>query len=303
MPSPSDSPGPASPPPTQELAAAISARGTGRRKPALSPSRAGDFRQCPLMFRLRLIDKVPEPPSPAATLGTLVHSVLENLYDLPAAERTLEAASAMIQPEWQAMLARNAELAALHADDAALRAWFATGAERLGTYFRLENPQRLEPAAREEFVEFQLEDGPLLRGFIDRVDVAPDGSIRLIDYKTGKKPLPQYSTKEQFQMRFYALLVERLRGRRPALLQLLFLRDGGTIELRPDAGDLEKVEFEIRELWNDISAAARAGQFRAKKSKLCGWCNFQELCPEFGGTPPPLDPAAVERSLGVSVVG
>jgi putative RecB family exonuclease len=253
------------------------------------------------MFRLRLIDKIPEPPSPAATLGTLVHSVLEDLYDLPAAERTLDTAAAMVAPQWTAMLAKQPDLAGLHDDDAALQTWLNDGIGRLDTYFRMENPQRLEPQAREEFVEFQLEDGPLLRGIIDRVDVAPDGSIRLIDYKTGKKPLPQYSTKVQFQMRFYALLVERLRGRRPALLQLLFLRDGGTIELRPEAGDLEKVEFEIRELWSDITAAATAGQFRPRKSKLCGWCHFQALCPEFGGVTPPLDPVAVERSLGISI--
>lgn len=281
--------------------ASVATRGSGARKPALSPSRAGDFRQCPLMFRLRLIDRIPEPPSSAATLGTLIHSVLEDLYDLPARERTLEAAAAMLRPRWDAMLAKNGELADLHADDAALGSWLSTGEERLGTYFQLENPQRLEPAAREEFVEYQLEDGPLLRGIIDRVDIAPDGAIRLVDYKSGKKPLPQYSTKEQFQMRFYALLVERLRGRRPALLQLLFLRDGGTIELRPEAGDLEKVEFEIRELWNDIAAAARSGQFRPRKSKLCGWCNFQGQCPEFGGVTPPLDPDAVRRSLGITV--
>lgn len=285
------------PTPGPTLRAATAAR----RRPALSPSRAGDFRQCPLMFRLRLIDKVPEPPSPAATLGTLVHTVLEDLYDVPAARRTLDTAAAMLEPTWETMLAAKPGLADLHTDDAALHTWLATGRERLATYFQLENPQRLEPASREEFVEFQLEDGPLLRGIIDRVDVAPDGAIRLVDYKTGKKPLPQYSTKEQFQMRFYALLVDRLKGRRPALLQLLFLRDGGTIELRPDAGDLEKVEFEIRELWNDITAAATSGQFRPRTSKLCGWCNFQAQCPEFGGVTPPLDPAAVERSLGITV--
>ncbi|WP_430866871.1 RecB family exonuclease [Demequina aurantiaca] len=290
--------------PTDETTTPASApvsRGSGPRKPALSPSRAGDFRQCPLMFRLRLIDKIPEPPSPAATLGTLVHSVLEDLYDLPAAQRTLDSAAAMVEPQWHAMVAKQPDLADLHADDAAVQAWLADGVGRLGTYFQMENPQRLEPQAREEFVEFQLEDGPLLRGIIDRVDVAPDGSIRLIDYKTGKKPLPQYSAKVQFQMRFYALLVERLRGTRPALLQLLFLRDGGTIELRPDAGDLEKVEFEIRELWNDIRAAAESGNFRPRKSKLCGWCNFQDQCPEFGGVTPPLDTVAMERSLGISV--
>ena len=58
---------------------------------ALSPSRAGDFMTCPLLYRFRVIDRLPEPPSPAAVRGTMVHSVLERLFDLPAAERTVAA--------------------------------------------------------------------------------------------------------------------------------------------------------------------------------------------------------------------
>ncbi|WP_201774324.1 RecB family exonuclease [Demequina flava] len=272
------------------------------RSPALSPSRAGDFRQCPYMYRLRVVDKIPEPPSAAATLGTLVHSVLEHLYDRPAAERTEDTATAMLEPEWRVMLDKKPELADLHDSPAAEATWLEDGRTRLRTYFTMENPQRLEPAGREEFVQFALPDGPLLRGFIDRVDVAPDGSIRIVDYKTGKTPLPQYGHKEKFQMKFYALLVERLRGRRPALLQLLFLKDGGTLVLRPTDQDLDLVEHEIRELWDEIIAAASTGRFRTKKSKLCGWCNFQDICPEFGGTAPDIDPDAVERALGVRPV-
>lgn len=287
------SPSLSEPPPTLGFMSAA------RRAPALSPSRAGDFRQCPHLYRLRVVDKIPEPPSAAATLGTLVHAVLEDLYDQPARERTEQAALAMLEPRWRLMLKRTPALGDLHASPADESAWLDDGRQRLRTYFTMENPQRLEPDAREEFVELQLPDGPLLRGFIDRVDVAPDGSIRIIDYKTGKTPLPQYGAKEKFQMKFYALLVERLRGRRPALLQLLFLKDGGTLVLRPTSGDLDLVEHEIRELWDEILGAAKAGVFRPQKSKLCGWCSFQSLCPAFGGTPPELDPDAVEVALGV----
>lgn len=273
------------------------------RKPALSPSRAGDFQQCPLLFRYRTVDRLPEPPSPAATLGTLVHAVLERLYDLPAAQRTVDAAHARLEPQWRAMIDQDPRLADLHADPAAESTWLAEGRQRLATYFELENPQRLEPAAREEMVEVQLEDGPLLRGIIDRIDIAPDGSIRIVDYKTGKTPDPRWGErKERFQMRFYALVVERIRERRPALLQLLFLRDGGRLEIRPTGDDITKVEHEIRELWAEITAAASAGRFRPRTSKLCGWCSFQEQCPEFGGIEPPLDPDAVERALGVRPV-
>ena len=51
---------------------------------ALSPSRAGDFMSCPLLYRFRTIDRLPEPFSPDAVRGTVVHKVLEDLFDLPA---------------------------------------------------------------------------------------------------------------------------------------------------------------------------------------------------------------------------
>ncbi len=46
----------------------------------LSPSRAADFMSCPLKYRFRVIDRLPERPSPAAARGTVVHAVLERLY-------------------------------------------------------------------------------------------------------------------------------------------------------------------------------------------------------------------------------
>ncbi len=61
--------------------------------PALSPSRASDFKQCPLLYRFRAVDKLAAPPSAAAARGTLVHAVLERLFDLPADERTPAAAA------------------------------------------------------------------------------------------------------------------------------------------------------------------------------------------------------------------
>jgi putative RecB family exonuclease len=278
---------------------------TGRAAPApaLSPSRAADFEQCALLYRLRAIDRVPEPPAVATTLGTLVHSVLERLFDAEPAARTLDAAVGGLRPEWERMLAAQPALAALHADAAAEEAFLADGAQRLSVYFRLENPARLEPAGREERLELQLDDGPLLRGVIDRIDVAPDGAIRIVDYKTGASPKPGYGQQAEFQMRFYALLVERLRGRRPALLRLLYLKDGGSKELFPLDEDLAQIEHHVRSLWNDIQRAAVEGRFRPSRSRLCSWCPFQSLCPEFGGDPGPLDPDRVEVAIGVRPAG
>src|SRR3954447_2308713 len=76
------------------------ADGTPRR-PSLSPSRAADFKSCPLLYRFRTIDRLPEKKSRAAVRGTLVHAVLEKLYDLPPSRRTVDTARELIAPAWE----------------------------------------------------------------------------------------------------------------------------------------------------------------------------------------------------------
>src|SRR4029078_6995390 len=87
------------------------------RPPSLSPSRASDFMTCPLLYRFRVIDRLPARPSPAATRGTMLHAVLERLFDLPAVERVPARAHEMIAPEWERLLEAEPELAALFDDD------------------------------------------------------------------------------------------------------------------------------------------------------------------------------------------
>ncbi|WP_084718280.1 RecB family exonuclease [Streptacidiphilus carbonis] len=258
---------------------------------ALSPSRAGDFMTCPLLYRLRVIDKVPEPPSAAATRGTLVHAVLERLFDAPAVQRTPEAARALLRPEWERLLAQRPELGELFPDDAdgsGLAGWLADAEKLVEGWFRLEDPTRLEPAERELYVETELESGLRLRGYIDRVDVAPTGEVRVVDYKTGRAPSRDFEGKAMFQMKFYALVLWRLRGVVPRRLQLVYLGGGGqVVTYDPDPADLRAVERKLHALWEAIQRALESGEWPANRNRLCDWCSFQSLCPAFGGTPPP----------------
>lgn len=154
------------------------------RRPSLSPSRAGDFMQCPLLYRFRVVDRLPEPPSPAAVRGTVVHAVLERLFDLPASERTLDAARRLLGPEWDRLRVAEPELDALFGDDSAgLSTWLAEAGSLVDRYFELEDPTRLEPAERELYVEADLDDGLRLRGYVDRLDVSAAGDLRVVDYK------------------------------------------------------------------------------------------------------------------------
>lgn len=269
---------------------------------ALSPTRAGDFMSCPLLYRFRTIDKLPEPFSPDAVRGTVVHKVLEDLFDLPAGERTPDRAGAMLEPVWDRLIADDPELVAMFPGEggaASMVDWLASCRAVLDRYFTLEDPRRLEPAERELYVETLLESRLLLRGFVDRIDVAADGAIRVVDYKTGRSPGEMFEAKALFQMKFYALVIWRTRGVVPAMLQLVYLGNGEMLRYVPDEQDLLATERKIVALWHAIRRAEYAGDWRPSPGRLCDWCAHRAICPAWGGTPPPLPVREPSTDLSV----
>lgn len=260
----------------------VTVRGT------LSPSRASDFTTCALLYRFRAVDRLPEPPSVDATRGTLVHRVLEQLFDLPADRRTPQEAADLLRPAWDELVAAEPELADLHVDEGAREQWWRSCARVLERYFTLEDPRRLEPAEREVFVEHLTDQGLVLRGIVDRVDVAPDGAVRVVDYKTGRAPGEGFEAGALFQMRFYALVWWRTRGVVPRLLQLVYLGDGTVISHVPDEEELLATERRVHAIWAAIRHGEETGDFQPRTGPLCRWCAHQALCPAYGGTPPPL---------------
>ncbi|HEX3547944.1 MAG TPA: RecB family exonuclease [Mycobacterium sp.] len=259
------------------------------RRPALSPSRAADFKQCPLLYRLRAIDRLPEPASTAQVRGSVVHAALEQLYALPAAERGCETALTLVDPAWERVIAAQPELT--EEIEPSLRIELLEEAKALlSGYYRLEDPTRFDPESCEQRVEVELDDGTLLRGFVDRIDVAPTGELRVVDYKTGKAPPEARALAEfkaMFQMKFYAVALLRSRGVLPARLRLLYLADGQVLDYTPDLDELLRFEKTLMAIWRAIQSAGATGDFRPSPSRLCDWCAHHAHCPVFGGTPPP----------------
>lgn len=267
--------------------AASSGRTDGfvRRPLALSPSRASDFKQCPLLYRYRTIDRFPETPSRAQTRGTMVHAVLEQLFDMPAALRTPDSAHLLLEGAWAAMVEGDPSLLEVVPAEATTD-FLAEGVKLIDTYFQMENPTAFDADAREHHVEILSEELPL-RGFIDRIDVAPTGELRVVDYKTGRSPGPMSESQALFQMKFYALAILRTRGVVPDRLQLMYLADGRELLYTPQLDELERFERTLKAIWQAITSAVRTGDFRPNKSWMCRSCDHQARCPEFGGTIPP----------------
>ncbi len=198
-----------------------------KRTAALSPSRIGTFRNCPLQFRFQVIDKLPTKETAVRQRGILVHAVLENLFELPATERNFAAATTEVAEIWEETLQKKPDLRReLFGDDSSEENQFLESVRQLvANYFQMENPDRLAPAHREKYLRVTDKNHLNLHGYIDRVDISPSGLVRIVDYKTGKAPAERYIGPYQFQIRFYALLWYLTQGQLPARLQLLFLKD------------------------------------------------------------------------------
>lgn len=264
---------------------------------AISPSRAADFKKCPLKFRYRVIDSLPEPPSLAALRGTIVHSVLEHLFELPQIERDEANAQELLKPRWDAHVEAHPEALELFPDEKELADWLESARPLISTYFGLENPQYLQPTGREQFVNATLPSGLAIRGIIDRVDTAPNGAVRIVDYKTGKSPNPRYQDEAIFQMRFYAAALYYSTGNLPARTQLVYLGNGRILSFDPTQNDVADVTTEIDRVWSAILDRIDSGNFEPKKGPLCSWCHFQDMCPAFGGDVPPIPEAGVKKLL------
>ncbi len=255
--------------------------------PALSASRAKEYERCPLQYRLHVLDGYREPETRAKALGTVVHAVLEELFALDPSDRTPQKARAQVEPQYQAFAAKNPEVAALFTDDADRQAWLDDARALIDSYFAIEQPQWIAPAAREQRVTTTTERGVRLLGFIDRVDQAPDGRLRVVDYKTGKAPGPRYVGEALYQMRFYALLLARTQVL-PSRMQLVYLRAGQVITLDPTADEIHDFERQIDRLWDRTEHDIEHAAFTPRKNPLCNWCGVRSLCPLFGGTTPPM---------------
>ena len=242
----------------------------------LSPSRVNDFSNCPLLYKYRVIDQLPESLSLDAERGTLVHTVLHDLFELPPQSRTIKQATDLLPSRWQAQLAQKPELAELITSE---REWLDRATALLTSYFALENPTSFEPTHRELHLEQDLSEEIYLHGYVDRLDVAPTGEVRIIDYKTGKAPKPGWEEKALFQLRVYALLYWKEHNVIPKLLQLIYLGDANLLKSTPTESELLSTEKALLKIAESIKEAMRTDTWNPRKSRLCDWCNFKSICP------------------------
>ena len=246
------------------------------KKLRLSPSAVSEYENCPQLYKYRKIEKLPEPPSLDAERGTLVHTILQDIFEFPSAQRLPQTAIDLLPSRWSAQIEGKPELKAMVTNE---KEWLDRATSLLTTYFTLENPSTFEATHREMHLENDFDTNVYLHGYVDRLDIAPTGEVRIVDYKTGKSPKPGWEEKALFQLRVYALLYWKATGVLPRLLQLIYLGDGRVVKSSPTMKDIESAEKVLHRVAKDIFISIQKDYWPPKPSRLCDWCFFKSICP------------------------
>jgi hypothetical protein len=104
-------------------------------------------------------------------------------------------------------------------------------------------------------------------------------------HNSGKVPGVTFEQNRLGGVHFYAFLCERVLGRRPSRIQLLYLSEPVAIVAEPSDQSIRGLEQRTTAIWKAVERACATDDFRPRPSRLCEWCSYQDFCPAFGGDP------------------
>ncbi len=227
----------------------------------LSWSRFRAFNDCAYKYKLLYLDRRRPPLSAGSSLGHSLHRCLEAFYreDGGALERLLE----LYDETWMHQG---------YADATEQVEYYAKGRKILERYWELEASRRSRVFLVEKEFAFKL--GPhVVQGIIDRVDLHPDGTYEVIDYKTQQEPASEDEVRANLQLRIYGLAMVEAFKLVPARLSLLYVSRAAIVGVPYDRSG----EPELKRLLSDTAERAAAGRYDPD-IRHCPRCDFRRHC-------------------------
>lgn len=251
-----------------------------------SHSRLKSFEQCPLKFKYKYIDNIPEIQRTIEShLGRVVHTTLEWLYNkvkknqIPTIDETIMCYATKWEQDFgPEIIIVNGKLKT--------KDYFNKGVEFLVNYYTRHHPfddNTLE-LEKQIIIELDQEGEYKLQGFIDRlVHNLKTDELEIHDYKTGNFLPTQEELDNDRQLALYSLAIKELFGHEKEVILIWhYLAHDKKIHSKRTNEQLQQLKKETLELIKEIEATKK---FPHYISKLCDWCEYKSICPAWGNSP------------------
>jgi len=246
------------------------------------------FENCPLQYKFAHIFKIPIKGKGQFSFGKTMHAALQKFFAFVAERQGAEQVSLFDNGSATAKtigeLIKPEELDAFYAESW-IDEWFETasakdeyrakGKKLLKGYYDLVKDERIQPLFLEKPFNLKFEEATF-RGAIDRIDLLPDGTVRVVDYKTGKpKADDDIGFEEKQQLLIYQIACLEVLGKKPSALTFVYLDNGTTVEFLGTDKDIDK----IREYVSRMIGEIRQSDFSADPGEFkCKYCDFKDIC-------------------------
>jgi RecB family exonuclease len=290
--------------------------GMPRRLYACTPSRLTTWLDCPRRYRFTYLDRPTPPKGPPwahNSLGASVHNALRAWWDVPLPRRTPEAAASLVESGWlddgfrddaqaaavrgqaREMVYRYAEGLDPAVEPRAVERTVATKTERLALSGRVDRvDERAWEPVDDADDDPDADDGSAddSRGGAGDGRRWHGGELVVVDYKTGRSPLTTDDARGSLALAVYVLGVRRTLRAWCRRVELHHLPTGEVAAFDHTEESLSRHLRRAESIGAEASAADAAyrsgsasaheldAMFTPRTGALCGWCDFQRICPE-----------------------
>jgi len=240
----------------------------------ISYSTFDSYRNCPLKYKFREIDKIKEPKSKEAVFGTLIHAVLKYIHTPALLAPTIDQALDYFSKGWNSEVYEN---------EMEERSAFSQGVTIIQNYLAHTKPNDYNIVNLESRFAIEIGDEStgkhIVSGIIDRIDKTEEG-YEIIDYKTTRKMPSQDKVDNDIQLSIYlkaflARYPKEIDHLDKITVSLYYVKHGVKLSSKRTQEQLDTLE----KLFLEVIKSIEEEKFDPILSPLCDWCGYQNICP------------------------